>query len=559
MFCRFAIEIIQQHVMMMNVIKTIFLFCLCLFGFSIQAQTINEDIFEYDENIIQAKKKAYSNLSEAIGYAEAARQIAYNLKDSALIFKSDLLLGSLYGLKGNYDSALEFYIEADLYKDTNVAEAIAEYDMHMGAIYWSLRENRKAMNYAQSALSLYENLKDTVNIAVLLNLKGLIEIEQKNYVDATLLIDSALYLNRKINNLDGAMDNLNNISLIPGDEDRKIGYLKEVIRNNEKDSLFWVLSENYNNLAAVYLNKGKLDLAKQSMQKANEMAKKSNSERLQIDNLELASQIAFSEGLYKEAYNFLHEKELLQESSLAKNRLERIEEELEVKKKLKQQAIIERQTLILDQQKKEKRLTVTFVSVLFIITIIFIAFYYRRQLDIHRLEQEMTLKNKQLVEQELIRKKDEISSQQEQITMHNNELIDLIYYIKSKDKLVDKVQAMIKEVYKIATSETQNQLKMITVFIKQHRDKEKKINLFTDHLDTVESRFYEVLETKHPNLTKNEKVLAAYLRIGLSTKEIAFLIDSNPKTVNMARYRLRKNLNLETDDNLVDYFATILD
>lgn len=544
---------------MMNVIKTIFLFCLCLFGFSIQAQTINEDIFEYDENIIQAKKKAYSNLSEAIGYAEAARQIAYNLKDSALIFKSDLLLGSLYGLKGNYDSALEFYIEADLYKDTNVAEAIAEYDMHMGAIYWSLRENRKAMNYAQSALSLYENLKDTVNIAVLLNLKGLIEIEQKNYVDATLLIDSALYLNRKINNLDGAMDNLNNISLIPGDEDRKIGYLKEVIRNNEKDSLFWVLSENYNNLAAVYLNKGKLDLAKQSMQKANEMAKKSNSERLQIDNLELASQIAFSEGLYKEAYNFLHEKELLQESSLAKNRLERIEEELEVKKKLKQQAIIERQTLILDQQKKEKRLTVTFVSVLFIITIIFIAFYYRRQLDIHRLEQEMTLKNKQLVEQELIRKKDEISSQQEQITMHNNELIDLIYYIKSKDKLVDKVQAMIKEVYKIATSETQNQLKMITVFIKQHRDKEKKINLFTDHLDTVESRFYEVLETKHPNLTKNEKVLAAYLRIGLSTKEIAFLIDSNPKTVNMARYRLRKNLNLETDDNLVDYFATILD
>lgn len=387
----------------------------------------------------------------------------------------------------------------------------------------------------------------------------MIEIGQKNYAEATLLIDSALFLNRKINNLDGAMDNLNNISLIPGDEDRKIGYLKEVIRNNEKDSLFWVLSENYNNLAAIYLNKGKLDLAKQSLEKANEKAKKSNSERLQIDNFELASQIAFTEGNYKEAYNFLHEKELLLESSMAKNKLERIEEELEVKKKLKQQAIIERQTLILDQQKKEKRLTVTFVSVLFVITIIFVAFYYRRQLDVHRLEQEMILKNKQLVEQELSRKKDEISSQQEQITMHNNELIDLIYYIKSKDKLVDKVQAMIKDIYKIATSETQNQLKMITVFIKQHRDKEKKINLFTDHLEAIESRFYAALETKHPNLTKNEKVLAAYLRIGLSTKEIAFLIDSTPKTVNMARYRLRKNLNLEADDNLVDYFATILD
>ena len=545
---------------MINTIKTILFFCTTAFFLSAYAQiTKDKDITKYHENITQAKRNTYTDLSEAIGYAESARQIAYNLNDSALIFKSDLLLGSLYGLKGNYDSALEFYIEADIFKDTNKVEAIAEYDMHMGAIYWSLQANRKALNYTQSALSLYESLKDTVNIAVSLNLKGLIEIEQKNYAEATLLIDSALFLNRKINNISGVYDNLNNISLIPGDEDRKIGYLKEVIRNNEKDSLFWVLSENYNNLTSVYLSKGKLDLAKQSLEKANEMAKKSNSERLLIDNIELASQIAFAKGNYKVAYNLIHEKELLQENAFAKNKLERIEEELEVKKKLKQQAIIERQTLILDQQKKEKRLTVTFVSVLFVITIIFVAFYYRRQLDVHRLEQEMILKNKQLVEQELSRKKDEISSQQEQITMHNNELIDLIYYIKSKDKLVDKVQAMIKDIYKIATSETQNQLKMITVFIKQHRDKEKKINLFTDHLEAIESRFYAALETKHPNLTKNEKVLAAYLRIGLSTKEIAFLIDSTPKTVNMARYRLRKNLNLETDDNLVDYFATILD
>ena len=186
-------------------------------------------------------------------------------------------------------------------------------------------------------------------------------------------------------------------------------------------------------------------------------------------------------------------------------------------------------------------------------------FYYRRQADIQRLEQEMILKNKKLIEQELLNKKVEISTQQEQITMHNNELIDLIYYIKSKDKLVDKIQSMIKDVYKIATGETQIQLKLITVFIKQHRDKEKKINLFTDHLDTVEARFYEVLQAKHPNLTKNEKILAAYLRIGLSTKEIAFLLDSTPKTVNMARYRLRKNLNLETDESLVAYFASILE
>lgn len=543
----------------MKVQKFVVLLIFVLFAKPVYSSGSETEKEQLSKDLKTARSYAYTDLSVAIGYAEAARQIAYNLKDSSFIFRSDLLLGSLYGLKGNYDSALEFYVEADLYKDPSIIQDVAEYDMHMGAIYWSLNENRKALSFADKALSAYVSLKDTINIAVLLNLKGLIEIEKKNYNEATLLIDSALFLNRKVNNISGAFDNLNNIALIPGDEDRKIGCLKEVIRNNEKDSLFWVLAENYKNLSQVYLSKNNIAKAKQNLQIAEDMALKANSERLQIDNLELASKIAFKEQDYKQAYLLVHEKELLQEQVLVKGKLERINEEVEVKKKLKQQAIIERQTLILEQQKKNKLLTLIFISVLFGISILFMIFYYRRQLEVHRLQQEMILKNKQLIEQELLRRKDQISSQQEQITMHNNELIDLIYYIKSKDKLVDKIQSMIKDVYKIATGETQIQLKLITVFIKQHRDKEKKINLFTDHLDTVEARFYEVLQAKHPNLTKNEKILAAYLRIGLSTKEIAFLLDSTPKTVNMARYRLRKNLNLETDESLVAYFASILE
>lgn len=69
--------------------------------------------------------------------------------------------------------------------------------------------------------------------------------------------------------------------------------------------------------------------------------------------------------------------------------------------------------------------------------------------------------------------------------------------------------------------------------------------------------FLQRLMLAHEDLSKNEVVLATLLRIGLSSKEIALLIDSNPKTVNMARYRLRKKLNLETDDNLVSYFESL--
>ncbi|MGL5563798.1 MAG: tetratricopeptide repeat protein [Tannerellaceae bacterium] len=543
----------------MNLPKLLYVYFVFNFASSAYAQYPNEDIIKYHEYIKDAKQLRYSNISAAIEYAESARLIAHNINDSSLVFNAYLVIGSLYGLKGKYDSALEFYVEAESFLDLSNARNVAEYHMHMGSMYWSLKENRKAMSYTSEALDAYCLMHDTLNIAVMLNLKGLIEIEQKNYTEASILLDSAILLNRKINHINGVFFNLNNLALIPGEEDHKIGYLKEIIRKNTKDSLFWALAENYNNLTLVYLRKGQLAHAKESLHKAYAMAKKSSSTRLLIDNFKLASDIAINEGDHKNAYYFMLERNQMIEDAFVKDKLEEVEEELEIKRKLKQQALIERQAFMMEQQKKEKRTSVVFVMIIFVLTAIFMILYYRRKLDIYRLEKEMTVKNKKLIEQELQKKKHVIIAQQEQITMHNNELIDLIYYIKSKDKLVDNVQVMIKEVYKIATSEIQNQLKLITVFIKQHRDKEKKINLFTDHLAAIESRFFEKLEQKHPNLTKNEKVLAAYLRIGLSTKEIAFLVDSNPKSVNMARYRLRKSLNLEADESLIEYFATILD
>ena len=212
----------------------------------------------------------------------------------------------------------------------------------------------------------------------------------------------------------------------------------------------------------------------------------------------------------------------------------------------------------MQQQKTRTRLTVFYGSLLFGICLLFVYIYHRKKIDVYRLREEIDRKNKQLIEQELTGKTAVIASQQEEITMHNNELINLIYYIKSKDKLIEKIQQMIKECQKSNAQDTQMQLKLITSFIKQHMEKNKQLNLFTQYIDDIETRFYQELDEKHPGLTKNEKILASFLRIGLSTKEIAFLLDSNPKTVNMARYRLRKSLNLETDENLAAYLETFL-
>ena len=69
--------------------------------------------------------------------------------------------------------------------------------------------------------------------------------------------------------------------------------------------------------------------------------------------------------------------------------------------------------------------------------------------------------------------------------------------------------------------------------------------------------FLQRLSEKHPGLTQGEKHLATLLRVNLSTKEIAMLTGNTPKTINMGRYRLRKSLELSTEDDLISYLQNI--
>jgi CheY-like chemotaxis protein/DNA-binding CsgD family transcriptional regulator len=76
---------------------------------------------------------------------------------------------------------------------------------------------------------------------------------------------------------------------------------------------------------------------------------------------------------------------------------------------------------------------------------------------------------------------------------------------------------------------------------------------FEMRFENVYEEFYKALATKHTDLTANEKKLCALLRMGLNSKEIAALTFQDAKSVDMARYRLRKKFELPTNENLSDY------
>lgn len=76
---------------------------------------------------------------------------------------------------------------------------------------------------------------------------------------------------------------------------------------------------------------------------------------------------------------------------------------------------------------------------------------------------------------------------------------------------------------------------------------------FKIHFEEVCPMFFSTLKNRCPSLTERELRLCAYVRIGISTKEIAQMLSVLPETVNTTRYRIRKKIGLGKDCSLEDY------
>lgn len=84
-----------------------------------------------------------------------------------------------------------------------------------------------------------------------------------------------------------------------------------------------------------------------------------------------------------------------------------------------------------------------------------------------------------------------------------------------------------------------------------------RMNEFEKHFENAFDSFFDILLQKYPALSLTERKLCGFLRLGLSSKEIASLTFQNPQSVDVARYRLRKKLNLSNEENLVDFLLKV--
>ena len=105
--------------------------------------------------------------------------------------------------------------------------------------------------------------------------------------------------------------------------------------------------------------------------------------------------------------------------------------------------------------------------------------------------------------------------------------------------------------------DAQFQLKMLTRKIDQDLNPKEDWEKFERYFDEVQGDFISRLKEKHPQLSPKDLKLCAYLRMNLSSKEIASLLNITPRGVEIHRYRLRKKLNLSRETNLVEFLMDL--
>jgi DNA-binding CsgD family transcriptional regulator len=93
--------------------------------------------------------------------------------------------------------------------------------------------------------------------------------------------------------------------------------------------------------------------------------------------------------------------------------------------------------------------------------------------------------------------------------------------------------------------------------IDKELSKDDSWDKFAYHFDQVHGNYLKKITENNIKLSPREIKLAAFLRMNMSSKEISAMLNITTRGVELARYRLRKKLKLERDQNLVEYLIAL--
>lgn len=496
------------------------------------------------------------NIDSNLKYLAISKQLVTELKDNKLTASYHLHQGNTFKNTGQPVKGIKEYEKAiSLYEKAKDTLGLANTYNSLGLIYkMQGGEKSKVTAYLQKAL-LYENrslkfheaLKDTAGSLRIHSNIGIIHRDLKDFKQAEKAYLSGITLAKKAGIESYSIGILNaNLSQIYLDYyknyDRAIELLNEAIRIYEKNGIRTSMEHAYRNLSYNYTGKKEYAKAIEYAKMAVAIAEEVDDDHRRINAYNALGFAHKKAGLFEGAlFNYEYAKAI--EDSLLSVEKTNIIAEMDAKfETVKKDAQIK----VLNANAELSRLQTTALIVgLILLAIIAAGIIFsmrqRRQREIELVEKEKLIEAEKLLNAEL-----EVEHKQKELTAK-------ILQLARKNEFLQSLEAEVSVLKGNVDSSVNKASNRISRLIKRDVQGDEQWEQFAAEFSNLNQGFLDRLIAAHGAFSKSEIRLISLLKMNLSSKDIADTLNISEAGIKKARYRLRKKLHLESEEDIQAY------
>jgi len=484
----------------------------------------------------------------AIDYKEAA---GLNRELASLY----MVLGNIYLAQDNYVEALDFYQQGIQFAlEFDQSRELQFIYNNLGLTYQSLKNYEKALDYFEKSLDLSREQGNTQNLSSLYVNIGLIYNEQNELELARSYFEKAYRLNLETGNSAGQAISLNSLGSLSNrlkKYNESLSYFYAALRavENAESSYLGpksrITTYSYSNMGNAYFHLNRYDSAVICWEKGLDLAEQTGQVGMMRDNCEHLSEVF--ERLNKPTLSLDYYKRFKLYADSIRNeevvkQITTLELQFDFNKELKEREL--KQTMRDAEQKRKELLYLMIIGGALLSVVIILLLFILQRNKVTRIE--LSQENLELEKQKL----------QKELEYKNKELTTNVMYLLRKNEMIMNITARLKKARLTYKPENRKTAEDIIRELEQGitKDTWKEFEL---RFQDVHSDFYDKLNTLYPDLSPNELRLCAFLRLNMTTKDIAAITYLSVNSINVARHRLRKKLDIDQDENLIKYLSQL--
>ncbi len=493
---------------------------------------------------------------------EAKRIIDFSKPDT-LDAEILFLSAQLFTDVGQYDNAISDYQNAiSFYKSLHYPIGQGKCLNSIALIYYRIDEIEKAQQYNNEALQIWNEHPYPLGIASSYTINGYIHAKQQAYALAIQPLEKASTIYADIADRERYANSLLNtgeVYLKWGKYNEALQRFEKSLQLSEQLTYQQIYVDGLNKLGQCYTKQQQFQLAENTLKLGLSQAERIKDRALLGEFYHHLSQLYQAMGNYKAAASFQQQYINQKDSIFKHTRILRIAD-FEVKYQTEE---INQKNKLLQAKNQQRLIYIGFLSLLSLfIFILVLLLNGRYRMRVKLLRQEKLLQDAQIKQQKLENEKlesdtklkaEENEKLQLELGHKQKELSNITLYLYQKNEYLSQLLAELKQIEANGVGEDSKKLRALKRTIQSNLNLDNDWERFKIHFDQVHEGFIEKLGQQFPALTSQDLRHCAYIRMNLSTKEIAQLINITPASVQKSRVRLKKKLELGREVDLFHF------